>query len=109
MVTSIPPNTMHSAINLDKRAVQQFCESHRILRLALFGSQVKGTAGRDSDVDVLVDFEPEGVPGLMGMAALEEELSTLMGGRKVDLRTPRDLSRHFREEVVRTAQVHYAR
>jgi len=60
-------------------------------------------------VDLLVDFEPDGVPGLLGMGALEEELSNLLGGRKVDLRTARDLSRHFREEVVRTAQVQYAR
>jgi len=67
------------------------------------------TAGPDSDVDLLVDFEPDGVPGLLGMGALEEELSNLLGGRKVDLRTARDLSRHFREEVVRTAQVQYAR
>ena len=100
---------MHPVFNLDERTVQKFCESHRIRKLALFGSQAKGTASPDSDVDLLVDFEPEGVPGLIGMAALEEELSNLLGGRKVDLRTARDLSRHFREEVVRSAQVQYAR
>ena len=100
---------MHPVLNLDKRAVQKFCESHRIRRLALFGSQARGAAHPDSDVDVLVDFEPAGVPGLLGMAAMEEELSKLLGGRKVDLRTAHDLSRHFRDEVVRTAQVQYAR
>lgn len=100
---------MHPALHLDEQALKLFCESHRIRSLALFGSQAKGTARADSDVDLLVDFEPDGVPGLMGMAALEDELSALVGGRKVDLRTPRDLSRHFRDEVVRTAQVQYAR
>ena len=105
----LPEHAMHPTFNLDAQAVKQFCESHQIRRLALFGSQTKGTARPDSDVDVLVDFEPDSVPGLMAMAALEDELSGLVGGRKVDLRTPRDLSRHFRDEVVRTAQVQYAR
>lgn len=100
---------MHPVLNFQDPDVQKFCESHRIRKLALFGSQANGTAGPDSDVDLLVDFEPESVPGLFGMAALEDELSRLLGGRKVDLRTARDLSRHFREEVVRTAQVQYAR
>jgi uncharacterized protein len=100
---------MHPALHLDAQALKLFCESHQIRSLALFGSQAKGTARADSDVDILVDFEPDGVPGLLGMATLEDELSALVGGRKVDLRTPRDLSRHFRDEVVRTAQVQYAR
>ena len=100
---------MHREMNLQDPAVQEFCEAHRIRKLALFGSQVKGTAGADSDVDLLVEFEPDSVPGLFGMGALEEELSHLLGGRKVDLRTARELSRHFREEVVRTAHVQYAR
>lgn len=94
---------------LDPQALKQFCESHRIRSLALFGSQAKGSARADSDINLLVDFEPDGVPGLLGMAALEDALSALAGGRKVDLRTPSDLSRHFRDEVVRTAQVQYAR
>ncbi len=100
---------MSMALSLDSQAVKQFCVSHKIRSLALFGSQAKGTARPDSDIDLLVEFEPDGVPGLLAMAAMEEELSALMDGRKVDLRTPRDLSRHFRDEVVRTAHVHYAR
>lgn len=100
---------MHPVLNLQTPAVQQFCDSHRIRTLALFGSQAKGTSGPDSDVDLLVDFEPGSLPGLLGMAMLEDELSVLLGGRKVDLRTARDLSRHFRDEVVRTAQMQYAR
>lgn len=100
---------MHTALNLDKHTVQQFCESHSIRKLALFGSQAKGSAGPDSDIDLLVDFDLESVPGLLGMAAMESELSRLLGGRKVDLRTARELSPHFRQDVLDTAHVQYAR
>ena len=106
---AIQKDCMHTVLNLDKYTMQQFCESHSIRKLALFGSQAKGTAGPDSDVDLLVDFELENVPGLLGMAAMEVELSKLLGGRKVDLRTAHELSRHFRQEVLDTAQVQYAR
>ena len=85
------------------------CRRHRIRKLSLFGSRLKGTARPDSDVDLLVEFEPNAVPGLLGIAAMELELSALLGGRKVDLRTAQDLSRYFRDEVVRTAEVQYER
>jgi len=86
----------------------RFCRRHHIRWLALFGSALKGTARPDSDLDFLVEFEPGCEPGLLGLAALEEELSARLGGRKVDLRTPRELSRYFRDEILRTAEVHYA-
>lgn len=98
---------MHPALNLDERTMTQFCERHHIRRLSLFGSQLKGTAGPDSDIDLLVEFEPDAHPTLLDMAQIEIELSAALGGRKVDLRTPEDLSRFFRHEVVRTAQVQY--
>lgn len=85
------------------------CRRHRIRKLSLFGSRLKGTSRPDSDVDLLVEFEPNAVPGLLGIAAMELELSALLGGRKVDLRTAQDLSRYFRDEVVRTAEVQYER
>lgn len=100
---------MHKSLKLDEATLSRFCERHHIRRLALFGSQLKGTARPDSDIDLLVEFEPDGVPGLLGIAAMELELADLLGGRKVDLRTPQDLSRYFRDEVVRTAEVQYAR
>ncbi len=100
---------MNSRLNLDAATLARFCEQHHIRRLALFGSVLKGTDRPNSDVDLLVEFEPDGVPGLFGIAAMEQELSDLLGGRKVDLRTAQDLSRYFRDEVVRTAQVQYAR
>jgi predicted nucleotidyltransferase len=76
--------------------------------LSVFGSTLKGTARPVSDVDLLVEFAPHAKPGLIGMAAIEIELSTLLNGRKVDLRTEQDLSRHFRDEVLRTATPQYA-
>ncbi len=100
---------MHPSLNLDEAALARFCEVHRIRRLALFGSQLKGAARPDSDIDLLVEFEAEHTPGLLGIAGMELELSEMLGGRKVDLRTAGDLSRYFRDEVVRTAEVQYAR
>jgi uncharacterized protein len=99
---------MHPSLNLDEATVTRFCEAHHIRRLALFGSQLKGTARPDSDIDLLVEFDPAHIPGLLGIAAMEIELSDLLGGRKVDLRTPGDLSRYFRDDVVKTAEVQYA-
>lgn len=93
-----------------KRAVlADFCRRHHIRWLALFGSRLTGAAGPDSDVDLLVEFEPGGEPGLLGLAEMEADLSSLRDGQRVDLRTPPDLSRYFRAEVVRTARVQYAR
>jgi uncharacterized protein len=77
--------------------------------MPLFGSEVTRTSRPDSDLDVLVEFEPAQQPGLLGLARMSTELSAMIGGRPVDLRTPKDLSRHFREEVLRTAEVVFAR
>ena len=99
---------MHSAMNLDESALANFCKRHHIRRLSLFGSQLKGTARTDSDLDLLVEFEPAHIPGLLGIAGMEIELSDLLGGKKVDLRTAADLSHFFRDDVVRMAEVQYA-
>jgi predicted nucleotidyltransferase len=64
--------------------------------------------GPESDVDVLVEFESAHVPGLFGIARMERELSAIFGGRKIDLRTAEDLSRYFRQDVLREAEVQYA-
>jgi hypothetical protein len=86
-----------------------FCERHHIRRLSLFGSVLAGTDQPDSDVDVLVEFEPGRTPGYIALAGMEAELSGLLHGRRVDLRTPADLSRYFRDDVVRTAALQHAR
>ena len=92
----------------DQAALATLCRRYHIRRLSLFGSTLKGANRPDSDVDLLVEFEPGATPGLLTMAHIELELSPLVGGRKVDLRTAADLSRYFRDEVVRTAEVQYA-
>lgn len=97
---------MHRSLNLDQTTLANFCQAHHIRRLSLFGSQLKGTARPDSDIDLLVEFDPGHIPGLLGIAGMEIELSGMLG-RKVDLRTAQDLSRYFRDEVVRTAEVQY--
>jgi predicted nucleotidyltransferase len=96
-------------LNLDATTLARFCERHHICHLALFGSHLKGTAHPDSDIDLLVEFEPDHIPGLLALASMELELADLVGGRRVDLRTAEDLSHAFRDEVLRTAEVQYAR
>lgn len=88
--------------------IAEFCQCHHIRKLSLFGSVLREDFGPQSDVDVLVEFEPGHVPGFFRLFDLEEELARLFGGRKVDLRTPQDLSRYFRDEVVAQAEVQYA-
>jgi len=95
-------------IAVPKDKLADFCRRHHIRMLALFGSVLGTDFKPDSDVDVLVEFEPGCVPGFFRLFDMEEELSFLFGGRKVDLRTPQDLSRYFRDEVLANAQVQYA-
>jgi uncharacterized protein len=94
-------------ILLPEDKIADFCRQNHIRRLSLFGSVLRDDFGEESDVDVLVEFESGSVPGFFGLFDMEEELSSLMGGRKVDLRTPEDLSRYFRDEVVRHSLVQY--
>jgi hypothetical protein len=108
-VSHIGAGAMKTRLNIDEAALRGFCTRHGIRRLALFGSVLKGTDRPDSDVDLLVEFDPGLEPGLIGLSAMEQELSGLMGGRRIDLRTTADLSRHFRDDVIRTAEVRYAR
>ena len=98
---------MTTRFHLDEKILKEFCERHAIRRLSLFGSVLKGTHGSESDIDMLVEFDPEARPTLLDLAGMEEELSRLLGGRRVDLRTPNELSRHFRDDVLREAEVQY--
>ena len=95
-------------LSLSDAQIRDFCLKHHIRRLALFGSVLGDHFGPASDVDLLVEFEPHHVPGLLRLAAMERELSTMMGGRRVDMRTPSDLSRYFRDDVIAQAVVQYA-
>jgi len=89
-------------LDLAPEAVAAFCRRHRVRRLGLFGSVLRDDFGPESDVDVLVEFEPDGAPGFFELGEMQEELSSLFG-RNVDLRTPRSLSPYFRDRVLREA------
>lgn len=93
---------------LPQAALTEFCQRHHINWLAVFGSVLRDDFTPGSDIDFLVEFEPGHVPGLIRLAGMELELSELIG-RKADLRTPQDLSRYFRDEVVASAVVQYER
>ena len=99
---------MNDKISISKSELAAFCQTHGIRKFAIFGSALREDFGPESDIDVLVEFESGHIPGLLGVASIEFELSGLFGGRKVDLRTPEDLSPYFRQDVLNTAEVHYA-
>jgi hypothetical protein len=94
-------------IEIPRSEIADFCRRWHIRKLSLFGSVLSDEFRADSDVDVLVEFQPGYRVGLIRMARIERELSDLVG-RKVDLRTPADLSRYFRDDVLREARVQYA-
>jgi predicted nucleotidyltransferase len=93
-------------MHIPREAVEDFCRRHHIGRLSFFGSVLSEAFGPDSDVDVLVEFEPGHTPGL-AFFAMEQELGEILG-RKVDLNTPGFLGRYFREEVMKEAETQYA-
>jgi len=98
---------MSVKIEVPRARIEEFCRRHWIQRLALFGSVLRDDFQADSDVDVLVEFAPEARVGLFSLAAMELELAEILG-RDVDLRTPEDLSRYFRDQVTASAEVLYA-
>lgn len=98
-------STLTTNINIPKEEIDRFCERYHIRRLSLFGSVLREDFTSQSDVDVLVEFESGKTPGL-AIITMEDELSEIIN-RKIDLRTPADLSRYFREEVRKEALVIY--
>lgn len=92
---------------LDAATLAAFCQRHQVAKLSLFGSVLKGKARPDSDIDLLVEFQPGATPTLLDLAGMEEDLSRLLGGRRVDLRTPAELSRYFRDQVLHEAEPQY--
>ena len=99
---------MSARIHIPKAEIEAFCQRNHIRRLALFGSVLRDDFGPDSDIDVLVEFEPGARVGLFELFDMEQELSQLLGGRKVDINTRQSLSKYFRDEVLRDAEVQYA-
>jgi predicted nucleotidyltransferase len=93
-------------IPVSKEKIAEFCQRHHINRLAFFGSVLRNDFGPQSDVDVLVEFDPEHIPGL-SFFRIQNELSQILG-RKVDLNTCQSLSRYFRDQVLAEAEVQYS-
>lgn len=96
---------MNARIRIDREKIAEFCRRHHIRKLALFGSVLTDDFRADSDVDVLVEFDPEHIPGL-AFFAMQDELSDALG-RNVDLNTPGFLSPYFRDRAVAEAEVYY--
>ncbi len=99
--TAAPPMPLSSALS-------SFCRKNKIKKLSLFGSVLRPDFRPDSDVDILVEFVPGNKPGFLGLQKMENELSELFGGRRIDLRTAEDLSRYFRARVIKEAELQYA-
>jgi len=91
----------------DQTQLRALCRRHHIRSLRLFGSTLEGTAGPQSDIDLLVEFEPGRKPGYVRLAEIEMEIAAMLGGRRVDLRTEGELSRHFRNGVIAESRLEY--
>lgn len=99
---------MKAQVSLPEAEIADFCRRYGVRKLSFFGSVLTARFSESSDVDMLVEFRPEERVGYFRLAEMEEQLSRLVGGRRVDLRTPADLSAYFRDEVLRTARTVYA-
>jgi len=91
---------------ISKSKLMEFCKKNHIRKLSIFGSAIRGELRPDSDIDLLVEFEEGFTPGLFSIIKMEMQLTEMLA-RKVDLRTPEDLSRYFRDEVVKNAKLQY--
>lgn len=100
---------MPSKIAIPQEKVSDFCNRNHIQKLALFGSVLWDDFGSKNDIDVLVEFEPGAGVGFFELYDMEKELSHMFGGRKVEITTPRSLSKYFRDSVLKNAEVQYAR
>jgi predicted nucleotidyltransferase len=94
-------------LQTNQRMLASFCRKNHITRLSLFGSALRGEETAQSDIDLLVEFHPEHIPGLVTLAGMEIELSNILG-KKVDLRTAQDLSVYFRDDVLTESKDAYA-
>jgi uncharacterized protein len=101
-------NPVLHGIEVPQAEIERFCARNHVRKLSLFGSILMERFRPDSDVDVLVEFEQDAGVTYLDLARMEQELSTIIG-RKVDLRTPQELSRYFRERVLTEALLKYER
>ena len=89
------------------KKIKEYCLRHHITKLSLFGSALRNELTPKSDIDILVEFDHNNVPGFFDLFNMEKELSALLNNRKIDLRTPKDLSKYIRNEVLKEAEVLY--
>jgi uncharacterized protein len=94
-------------VDISKEKIAQFCRQWHITKLSLFGSVLRDDFRPDSDIDVLVEFHPEHIPGFLKLHRIQEELSTLLGNRHIDLVTPKFLNHRIRDRVLSEAEVYY--
>ncbi len=93
-------------IEIEKNVLDNYCKKNGIKKISLYGSYLKNTYNKESDVDLLVEFEDDTEYGLLDVARIERELTNMIG-KKVDLRTPEELSKYFRENIIKEAEVKY--
>ena len=98
---------MSANVKISREELAAFCRRNHIRKLAFFGSVLRDDFTPDSDVDVLVEFEPDARVGFFELYDMEQELGRLLGGRKVDLNTSKSLSKYFRDEVMQEAEEQY--
>lgn len=98
---------MSMRIQINHDDIAAFCQRHHISKLAFFGSVLRDDFRPDSDVDVLVEFEPDQIPGLIDLMTMQHEFSEFIQ-READFRTRDDLSQRFRQQVIETSEVAYA-
>ncbi|MEZ4526755.1 MAG: nucleotidyltransferase family protein [Desulfobacterales bacterium] len=97
---------MKTEYQLPKEKLTEFCRDHHIKKLSVFGSFLRDDFGPESDIDLLAEFDPDYIPGLLRLAGMETELSRILG-RRADIQTPEDLSPYFRNRVLHLAEVQY--
>ena len=100
---------MSVQIAIPRDKIEDFCRRHPIRKLSLFGSVLREDFTPESDVDVLVEFEPNAGVGFFELARMERELTGILGGRRAEINTPKSLSPYFRDEVLAEAEVLYVK
>ncbi len=98
---------MNNNLTISEDKIKRFCREYGIRKLSLFGSALRPDFGVESDVDILAEFQPGHTPGYFSLLDMEVELTDIFRGHKADLRTPEELSKYFREEVIANAKVLY--
>lgn len=98
---------MNKKINFPKKKIVEFCKENHIIKLSLFGSALREDFNENSDIDILVEFDINHIPGFIRLANIQRRLSEILGNENVDIRTPNELSPYFREKVLQSAEVQY--